>query len=117
MRSKKVLLNKYLADVYNRSVSTFEFVRQASGFERSYVKSDIRDKLHNYSDDINDSHVVEDDDMIAQSLRTLPSFVSMLFRACYALKLKEAKIRKDFPNVVFDEEVLFRFLFSKLHTF
>jgi len=39
MRSKKVLLNKYLASLYNRSVSTYECVRH--GYDTGSIRAVI----------------------------------------------------------------------------
>ncbi len=115
IRSKQALLNTYLADAYKRNTVAYEWVRRAFGMQstvrRASVKHNLRQHLFSSDRYINKRRCGQN------YLRTLPSFISLLFRVCYVIKQKADNIRAECTHKQVNEEALFSFLFSRLHVF
>jgi hypothetical protein len=108
-----------LADSFKRKIATYEFVKHASGTELS-------DSLYSLQYHLRTRNVVSryrgirrrrHRSKMISSLRTLPSFVSLLFRICYVMKHKAKEIKSEYVDKQVNDEALFRFLFSRLHVF
>jgi ribosomal protein S2 len=116
-RNKHVLLNKYLSDSFKRNIVAYEFVKHASGTELSDSIFSIQHNLRNRNVVSRYRNRRRNISKRISSLRTLPSFVSLLFRICYVMKHKAKEIKSDYSEKQVNEEALFSFLFNRLHVF
>lgn len=111
MRSKQVLLHSYLTNTYKRNILAYELVKNDSGIVLSNSVFGIKDDLQKSIQISRRRHNT------TNSVCTLPSFISLLFRICYVMKHKAAEIKSEYSKKQLNDEALFRFLFSRLHVF